>query len=173
VSWLLFDALLASRFSGRPCNSGDAEGGLDEYLGGSLGTTRGRRASENNGHQRQPRRRFAPVTSAIDAHCALLTSCVAEFASRRSPVRSRLAPLLKRCAHIRRPSTAQVWRLVAATASQRDQRILRRRSSCRRPTSVVARRKSVISSSSVVVKRLESVECQSAAIGPQIRSARL
>ena len=57
-----------------------------------LGRRRDDALSENNGHQRQPRRRLAPVSSAIDAQCPRLTSCAAEFASRRSPVRSRLAP---------------------------------------------------------------------------------
>lgn len=44
---------------------------------------------------------------------------------------------------------------------------------CRRPTSLVARRNIVIRSSSSIVNLLESIECQSAAIGPQMRSADL
>lgn len=54
-----------------------------------------------------------------------------------------------------------------------DQRVLRSRSMCRRPTSLVARRNIVIRSSSSIVNLLESIECQSAAIGPQMRSADL
>jgi hypothetical protein len=49
--------------------------------------------------------------------------------------------------------------------------LLRSRSMCRRPTSLVVRRNAVIRSSSSIVNRLESFECQSAASGPQMRSA--
>jgi hypothetical protein len=92
ASWLLFDALLASHFSGSTMQPALHRGRSGCSWEAVLGRRRDDALSENNGHQRQPRRRSAPVSSAIDAQCPRLTSCAADFASRRSPVRSWLAP---------------------------------------------------------------------------------